>query len=166
MTDVGAKNCKSEFAQLSPEKPWTAQTPVANFEPLVNRIEQHTQSDLFRRQGKYAANDEYYDLAKEVNKHNQADVKKTFDNAVTLEMHQQSGWPVQLIIEDKSAHLKETVHLSDISHRIIDDKVEYCGVSRLRKFSEQGESFRAYTFNGGSIEQTGALPVLKLENQK
>ncbi len=165
MTDSSAKNCKSEFDQLAPEKPWTAQTPVANFEPLINRIEEHTQADMFRREGKYAADPDYYNLAVEMNKKHQADIKGTFSTGVTLEMHQEGHWPVTLILEDKAAHLKETVHSSDVSGRILDDKVEYCGVSRFRQFSEEGVSLWAYSFNGGSVEKTSSGKVLKLENK-
>jgi hypothetical protein len=165
MTDISAKNCKSEFDRLAPEKPWTAQTQVASFEPLINRIEEHTQADLFRREGKYAADDDHYALAKEMDKRDQADIKKTFSNGVTLQMHQEGHWPVTLILEDKAAHLKETVHSSDVSGRILDDKVEYCGVSRFRQFSEEGVSLWSYSFSGGSVEKTSTGKVLKLENK-
>jgi hypothetical protein len=147
-----------------PEHPWTEATPVKAFEPLVALIDQNTQSNLFRRAGdKYSKNGDYYDIAKELDDQDQATGKRAFENGVTVDMQQSDGWPTRLVIEDKAAGLTETVTLNEQAHTIETDKVEYCGVSRSRKFSTGGEYFRAYNFEGGSIEKSGPLPVLKLD---
>jgi len=158
------KNCQSQFEQVMPPKPWSDQTPVTAFKPLVDLIDSQTQSVLFRHEGaKYSQNEDYYDIAQTLDAEGKSSATVKFDNGVTAEVHQIQSWPTQLIIEDKDAGLKETVDLSATSHRIESDKVEYCGVSRLRKFGEHGETYRAYNFGGGQVESDGGLPVLKVE---
>ena len=162
MSDI---KCDREFVDVAPKKPWTSKTPEASFEPLINRIEEHTQSDLFRSSGKYTGNEDFYALSQDADASGHAEFKKTFENGVVLFAQQTKGWPTRLELEDKAHHLKETTKFDETVHRITEDKVEYCGVSRERKFSEQGETYRAYSFDGGKVEKTGALPVLRLEHK-
>ena len=157
-------DCRAEFQQLMPPKPWTAETTVKAFEPLINLIDQHTQSDMFRHAGeKYQGNGDYYEMAQNLDADNQDSGAKTFANGVKATVQQADGWPVKLELEDKAAGLKEAVTFNAASHNIESDQVEYCGVSRTRKFSQGGESFRSYGFDGGTVEKSSALPLLKLE---
>lgn len=164
MADNPIKDCQAEFKQVIPEKPWNTETAVTKFEPLVNLIDQRTQSDMFRHIGKYAANGDYYDMAKDLEEQNQANGEKTFANGVKAQVEQEDGWPTKLVLEDKAAHLKETVTMNDTTHTIETDKVEYCGVSRERHFGQHGEFFRSYGFPGAHVEREGgAAPVLNLD---
>ncbi|MBU6452748.1 MAG: hypothetical protein KGS72_13260 [Cyanobacteria bacterium REEB67] len=162
MTEHSGADCQAEFKQAMPEKPWN-HTAVTKFEPLINLIDQRTQSDMFRHQGKYETNGDYYDIAHDLDDNNQDKGSKTFENGVRAQIEQVEGWPTKIILEDDKAHLKETVAMDPSNHRIESDKVEFCGVSRERTFSQYGESFRAYHFPGGSVEKSSSLPVLKLE---
>jgi hypothetical protein len=164
VADQPATECTAEFNQAMPAKPWTKDTPVKEFEPLINLIDQHTQSDMFRHAGdKYQANDDYYDIAQNLEAQGQSSGHVTFTNGVTADVQQVAGSLTQLILEDKAAGLKETVTLNETTQRIETDKVEFCGVSRSRKFSTGGEYYRSYGFEGGSVEKTGPLPELKLD---
>jgi hypothetical protein len=163
MTEKFGADCQAEFKQAMPEGPWNHNTDVKKFEPLVNLIDQHTQSDLFRHQGKYESNGDYYDIAHNLDDDSQEKGSKTFANGVRAEIEQVDGWPTKITLIDDAAHLKETVAMDPTNHRIESDKVEFCGVSRERQFSQYGEKFRAYHFPGGSVEKSSALPVLKLE---
>lgn len=166
---MGANNerdCRAEFSRAMPEKPW----PQGNgadtqaYEPLINRIDTRTQSDLFRRQGdKYSQTGDFYEMAKELDKDDKLTGKKTFANGVSVEMEQYDGWPTKLVLEDKQGGLKETVTLNERTHIIETDKVEYCGVSRQRRFGEHGENYRAYTFPGGILEKEGGPPEVTLD---
>ncbi|MBS2005545.1 MAG: hypothetical protein JST01_00800 [Cyanobacteria bacterium SZAS TMP-1] len=160
------QSCQAEFDLAKPPGPWTKDTPVSAFKPLTDLIDQHTQSDLFRRVGnKYQSNEDYYDLAKDLDSEGKAVGKNTFANGVTAEVHQADGWPTKLVLEDKAAGLKETVTMNANTHTIETDKVEYCSVSRQRKFSTGGEYYRAYAFPGGSVEKSSGLPVLHLDGK-
>lgn len=160
------KECRAEFAQVMPEKPWPQGSgpETQAFEPLINRIDARTQSDLFRRQGdKYSQTGDFYEMAKDLDRQDKLTGKKTFANGVSLEMEQYDGWPTKLVLEDKAANLKETVTLNERTHIIETDKVEYCGVSRQRRFGEHGENYRAYTFPGGILEKESAMPNVTLD---
>jgi|GEM_PF-4579105 len=166
MTDKANASCRAEFDQAAPSKPWAKDSSVAAFEPLIGVIDKHTQSDLFRRAGsKYEANGDYYELAKDLESEGKPSGKTTFANGVTAQVEQTDGWPTKLVLEDKAAGVKETVTMNETSHIIETDKVEYCGVSRSRKFSTNGETFRSYGFAGGSVEKSGALPILHLDQK-
>lgn len=163
MADKPEQTCTAELNKLMPEKPWNQDTPAANFEPLVNLIDQQTQSDMFRHIGKYQANGDYYDTARDLEDQDKDTGETKFPNGVNAKIEQSDGWPTKIVLEDKAADLKETVTMNDTSHTITSDKVEHCGVSRTRLFGQHGEYFRSYGFPGGSVEKSGALPVLKVE---
>lgn len=162
MTDQQIKDCQTEFTKAAPEKPWDSQS-VAKFEPLINLIETHTQSDMFRRVGQYTGNGDYYDIAHEMDDADKTSDTRTFPNGVKVQVEQADGWPTRLLLEDEAAGRKETVTFNDTTHTITTDQVDYCGVSRERKFGTHGEYYRAYHFAGGTVEKDGALPVLKLD---
>jgi hypothetical protein len=162
MADQQIKECQTEFTKATPDKPWDNQS-VAKFEPLINLIEAHTQSDMFRRQGKYAGNGDYYEIAREMDDADKTSDSRTFPNGVKVQVEEADGWPTKLVLEDEAAGRKETVTFNDTNHTITSTVADYCGVSRERKFGLNGEYYRAYHFAGGTVEKAGALPVLKLD---
>jgi hypothetical protein len=85
MADQQIKECQTEFTKAAPEKPWDNQS-VAKFEPLINLIETHTQSDMFRRVGQYTGNGDYYDIAHEMDDADKTTDTRTFPNGVTAQV--------------------------------------------------------------------------------
>jgi hypothetical protein len=63
---ITIKQCRAEIDKAMPAKPWSADMQMQGFTPLINLIDRDAQSDLFRHQGKYKDNIDYYDLAKEL----------------------------------------------------------------------------------------------------
>jgi hypothetical protein len=164
------KQCRAEIDKAMPAKPWSADMQMQGFTPLINLIDRDAQSDLFRHQGKYKDNIDYYDLAKELDAQGKTSGIDKDKKGVSVSLEQSDGWPTHLTIEDGKGHLKETVEMDPDSHNIKSDKVEYCGVSRYREWDPSSivPALTSYSFPGGKIESTPnsagvPVPVLTLE---
>ncbi|HEY9756610.1 MAG TPA: hypothetical protein V6C97_15690 [Oculatellaceae cyanobacterium] len=161
MSDSSSGGCGARFKKAMPPEPWTTATSAEAFRPLVDLIDASTQSNLFRSIGqRYESNgDQTYDFLHDLREQKQTSGKTTLTNGVELEAHLTNGVPSLLIYDDKQEGLKETVTLNETSGVIQSDKVEFCGVSRFRQFSQFGETKRIYSFDGGNIERTAGNPV-------
>ncbi|HEY9683323.1 MAG TPA: hypothetical protein V6C86_17220 [Oculatellaceae cyanobacterium] len=169
MSDISGSDCGARFKKAMPPEPWTTATSAEAFRPLVELIDASTQSNLFRSVGqRYESNgDQAYQFLHELREQNESSGKTTLTNGVELEAHLTNGVPNLLIFDDKQEGLKETVTMNETSGIIQSDKVEFCGVSRFRQFSQFGETKRIYSFDGASIERTAGTPIqLHIEPHK
>ncbi len=155
MTD--STDCSTQFRKAMPPEPWTRNTQGEKFEALSKLIEDATQSDLFLHRGaRYEHLDDVYtNLTSQLKEKGQKSGRVSLPNGINVEVHQTNGIPNLIIFDDVTKGIQETSTFSETNGRITSDKVSYCGVSRYREFSEQGETKRVYSFPGGTYEKTG-----------